>query len=219
MNAQFRNIGAFDMNLALIGATGYVGAKLLAEALHRGHDVTAIVRQVGKLPEYPRLRAQQVDVADTDGLARALSGQETVVSAFNPGLARGLDGARSIIAAVKKADVKRLLVVGGAGSLETAPGKRVVDASDFPAAWKAGALATAEFLDMLRREAALDWTFLSPAALLVPGERTGAYRVGKDRLLTDARGDSRISLEDYAVALLDELEAPKYVRARFTVAY
>ena len=121
--------------------------------------------------------------------------------------------------ATKRAGIARLLVVGGAGTLEVAPGWRMIDQPDFPAQWKAGALKTAAFLDLLRDEAELGWACLSPAAMLIPGERTGRYRVGSDQLLTDEAGESRISLEDYAVAMLDEAERPAHHRARFSVAY
>lgn len=193
------------MKIALIGATGYVGSKLLAEAVGRGHAVTAVTRAV-------------MDVHDTDGLAALLAGHDAVVSAYNPGAADGLRGARSIIEAAKRAGL-RLLAVGGAGSLEVAPSRRLVDEPDFPQQWKAGALATAECLEMLRAEPELDWCFLSPAAELVPGERTGRFRLGGDALLKDGEGRSRISLQDYAAALLDELETPRHRRQRFSVAY
>lgn len=193
------------MKIALIGSTGYVGSKILAEARDRGHAVTSITRAV-------------VDVHDTGGLAASLAGHDAAVSAYNPGLANGLQGARSIVEAAKWARL-RLLVVGGAGSLEVAPGRRLVDEPGFPPQWKAGALATAEFLAMLRAEPEFDWCFLSPAAELVPGERTGRFRLGGDALLADEEGRSRISLQDYAAALLDELERPRHRRRRFTVAY
>ncbi len=124
-----------------------------------------------------------------------------------------------MLASVKQAGVARFLSVGGAGSLHLPSGERVIDQPDFPAEWKAGALLTIAFLDLLRTENELDWVFLSPSALLVPGERTGKYRVGKDNLLIDADGKSHISLEDYAVAMLDEAERPQHHRERFTVGY
>ena len=124
-----------------------------------------------------------------------------------------------MIGAVKKAGVKRLLVVGGAGSLEVSPGVQLVDTPDFPEAYKPEALAGRDFLNVLRGERELDWTFLSPSALFVPGERTGKFRLGTDRLLVDAKGESKISMEDYAIALVDELETPRHSRQRFTVGY
>ena len=207
------------MKIAIIGATGFVGSGILSESLNRGHAVTAIVSNPDKLPTHPTLTPVKGDVARTEELASQIEGHDVVISAFNPGKdARGT-GAQSIIEAVKHADVARLLVVGGAGSLEVAPGKRLVDQPDFPAEWKEGSLKTAAVLDELRGETELDWTFVCPAAMLAPGERTGRYRVGGDQLLTGADGQSRISIQDYAVAMLDEVETPKHSRARFSVAY
>jgi putative NADH-flavin reductase len=207
------------MKIALVGATGYVGSKLLAEALDRGHEVTAIVKDLDRLPSHPQLVGSAADATDSSTLAAVVAGHDLVISAFNPAADEDGSGTLSIIEGVKRAGVRRLLTVGGAGTLEIAPGKRVVDQPDFPAEWKEGALRTARFLDQLREETVLDWVFLSPAALLVPGERTGTYRVGKDQLLSNAQGESRISLEDFAVAMLDETERPQHSRERFTVAY
>lgn len=207
------------MKLALIGATGYTGSRILNEALNRGHRLTAIVRDVAGLPSHPNLIPRAIDVMDTKSLGDALEGHDAVISAFNPGKDATGRGPRSIIEAVKGHPTLRLLVVGGAGSLEVAPGRRLVDEPDFPAQWKDGALRTAEFLDSLRSEPDLDWTFVSPAAMLSPGARTGRYRVGGDQLLTDERGESRISVEDFAVALLDEAENGTHHRARISVAY
>ena len=148
-----------------------------------------------------------------------------MVSAFNPGrVSRDnntlqIEAIRSLIAGMKKAGVKRLLVVGGAGSLEIAPGLQLVDTPDFPPLWKAGSLATREVLNILRGEQELEWCFLSPSALLEPGQRTGQFRLGTDQLLIDRTGQSKISLEDYAMAMIDELENPKHIRRRFTVGY
>jgi putative NADH-flavin reductase len=213
------------MNVALIGATGFVGSNLLSEALDRRHEVTGIVRHPERLPVRAGLTAKKGDVFDEEGLASLLAGHDAVMSAFNPGkdapdVYRSMvDGAKAIIAATKKAGVRRLLVVGGAGSLELTPGQQVVDQPDFPAAWKQGALGTRQFLYLLREEPELEWTFLSPANELQPGQRTGAFRLGGDQLLLDAEGRSRISLQDYAVAMIDELEEPRHTRQRFCVAY
>lgn len=208
------------MKIALIGATGYVGSRILSEALHREHRVTAIARKAnGSLPQHPRLKIVLKDATDIAFMAETLSGHDLVISAFNPGGDPDGTGGRAIIEGVKRAGVSRLLVVGGAGSLLLASGERVIDQPDFPSEWKQGALRTVAFLEDLRRELELDWVFLSPAALLAPGERTGKYRVGKDHLLADSKGESRISLEDYAVAMLDEAERPLHHRERFTVAY
>ena len=207
------------MKIALIGATGFVGSGILSESLDRGHDVTGIVTNPDKLPRHPRLTPAQGDVADTETLTSLIAGHDVVISAFNPGKDESGAGARSIIDAARRSGVARLLVVGGAGTLEVAPGKRLVDQPDFPAEWKEGSLKTAAVLEALRGETELNWTFLSPAAMLAPGERTGHYRVGGDRLLTGADGQSRISIADYAVAMLDEAEKPRHPRARFSVAY
>ncbi|SDV50758.1 NAD(P)-dependent oxidoreductase [Chitinasiproducens palmae] len=207
------------MKIVLIGASGYVGSAVLSEALDRGHDVTAIARRPPEARADARLMHLAMDIVDTAALSAAMAGHQVAISAFNP--AQDEDGARtrSIIDAAKRAKVSRLLVVGGAGSLYTASGALVIDAPDFPSEWRASAHRTAAFLDRLRGETALDWAFLSPAALLVPGERSGRYRIGKDTLLTDVNGESRISVQDYAVAMLDEVERPSHHRERFTVAY
>ena len=214
------------MKVALIGATGFVGSQLLYEALNRGHEVTAIVRRTERLPARTNLTAKQGEVMDTEGLAGLLAGHDAVIAAFNPDRTvpgdvyeRMVAGARSIIAATKQSGVKRLLVVGGAGSLEVAPGQQLIDQPDFPAEWKAGAGSTRQFLYLLKDEPDLDWTFLSPAAMLQPGERTGQFRLGGDQMLVDAEGQCRISTQDYAVAMIDELEEPKHTRRRFCVAY
>lgn len=214
------------MRIALIGATGQIGQHVLAEALSRGHQVTAIVRHPEKLRAQPGLTAVQGSVYDTAALAAQLKGFDAVLSAFNPGwtdadiAANQIKGTDSIITATRQAGVKRLLVVGGAGSLKI-PGTDidVVDTPEFPAEWKAAASAVRETLKHLRTEKELDWTFLSPAAHIEPGERTGRFRLGGDELLVDAKGESRISLPDYAVAFVDELESPQHSRQRFTVAY
>ena len=207
------------MKIALIGATGYVGSKLLAEALARGHEVTAVVSDVGRLPSHDRLRGVAGDATNAGRLAEIVAGHDLVISAFSPAADTDGSGTRAIIDGVKRAGIGRFLAVGGAGTLEVAPGRRLIDQPDFPAAWKRGALRTATFLEQLRAENDLDWVFLSPAAMLVPGERTETYRVGGDQLMTDDEGESRISLEDYAVAMLDEAERPGHHRARVSVAY
>ncbi len=207
------------MKIAIIGATGYTGTKIMAEALDRGHQVTAIVHSPERLSPHPRLRGAKGDATRPDLLAPLLDGHDVVVSAFNPGKDETDQGTASIVDAVKRAGALRLVVVGGAGSLEVAKDRRLVDEPDFPAAWKDGAQKTAAFLDALRVEPDLDWTFVSPAAKLAPGERTGKYRIGGDQLLTDESGESHISLEDYAMAMLDEIEQPRHRRMRFAVAY
>ena len=213
------------MKIALIGATGFVGSAILKEALDRGHEVTAIVRHPEKLTPHPKLHAARGDVYDIEEVARLVAGHDAVISAFNPGWTnpdiyeQQIKGTKAIIAGVKKAGIKRLLFVGGAGSLEVKPGIQSVDLPEFPKEWKQGALATREALRLLRQEPALEWSFLSPSADLFPGQRTGKFRLGSDQLLKDANGQSRISTQDYAMAMLDEVETPAHVRQRFTVGY
>lgn len=203
------------MHVALIGVTGRVGSRLLAELLQRGHHVTGIARNTGKAAARPGLVLQNGDANDAAQMTRLLAGHDAVFSA----LKFATTDAAALIGAVKASGVPRLLVVGGAGSLEVAPGKLLLHAPDFPAAWMPEAAGGLKFLDALRAERALDWTFLSPSAEFDPGARTGRFRVGSDTLLTDANGRSWISMEDYAVAFVDELEHPKHPRARFTVGY
>lgn len=212
------------MKIALIGASGYVGAKLLDEALRRGHQVTALVRRPEKLPAHPALAARAADVYEAEALAAAVKGHDVVLSAFNPGWsepdiqALHVRGSRAIVDAVKRAGVPRLVAIGGAGSLFVAPGVQLVDTPQFPAEWKEGALGARQALRDLQSEPSLDWTFVSPAALLEPGERTGKYRLGADELPMDGDKPARISVEDLAVAVLDEIERPQHPRRRFTVA-
>lgn len=203
------------MKVALIGAAGNIGGKILAEALSRGHDVTAIVRHPGKLTSHARLRIKSAEASDEAGLAKAIGGHEAVINAVR----FSVMSPHVLIAAVKRAGVKRLLVVGGAGSLEASPGMLVIDTPSFPAAAKHEAGAGREFLKVLRGESELNWTFLSPSAVIAPGERTGKFRLGTNQLLVAANGESKISREDYAVAMIDELENPKHPRQRFTVGY
>jgi putative NADH-flavin reductase len=203
------------MKIALIGASGNVGSKILAEALNRGHHITGIVPHPDKLKPHARLTARQGDVNDEIGLAKLLFGQEAVISAVR----FKLMDSRILIRAVKKAETDRLLVVGGAGSLEVAPGVQLVDTPDFPAEYKAEALAGRDFLNLLRGEKELAWTFLCPSAFFGPGKRTGKFRLGKDQLLVEEDGQSKISQEDFAIAMIDELEVPHHSRKRFTVGY
>lgn len=203
------------MKVILLGVSGRVGSRLLGELLQRGHQVTGIARDTGKVAARPGLVLKDGDANDPAQLARLLEGHDVVVSA----LKFATTDAVSLIGAVKVSGVPRLLAVGGAGSLEVAPGQLLLNTPDFPAAWMPEAAGGLGFLDLLRAEPVLDWTFLSPSAEFVPGERTGKFRVGGDTLLTDAHGRSWISMEDYAVAFVDELERPRHPRARFTVGY
>lgn len=201
-------------NIALIGASGNAGSRILKELSDRGHRVTGIARSPEKIAKLPNVVPVKGDVFDKDGLAALLRGHDAVISAVH----FTASDPDTLIAAVRASGVKRYLVVGGAGSLEVAPGKRLVDQPDFPAAYKAEASKGADFLDLLRTVNDLDWTFLSPSAMFVPGKRTGKFRLGTDSLLAGPDGSS-ISFEDFAIALVDEIETPKHVRARFTVGY
>jgi putative NADH-flavin reductase len=216
------------VKIVLFGATGNVGARIAREARRRGHDVVGVVRDPSAVQApAPGVSLVAGDATDAAGVAAVARGADAVVSAISPRPnPRGLpapslvDAARALMAGLRQAGVKRLLVVGGAGSLEASPGKALVDSPSFPAAYKAEALGQRDALQLLRAEAGdLEWTYLSPAVEIGPGERTGRYRTTGDRLLADAQGKSTITFEDYAVALLDELERPKRVRQRFGVAY
>ena len=202
------------MKIALIGATGNAGSRILAELSRRGHAVTAIARHPEKVPALTGVTALRADADDVAGLAAALRGHDAVVSSVH----FTASDPRKLIEAVHASGVGRYLVVGGAGSLEVAPGVKLIDTPEFPAIYKAEAAAGGAFLDLLRNETKLDWTFLSPSALFVPGERTGKFRLGGDQLLVNDKGSS-ISFEDYAVALADEIEKPAHSRQRFTVGY
>ncbi len=200
--------------IALIGASGNAGSRILKELSDRGHQVTAIARTPERIAALPDVVAKQGDVQDQAGLSELLKGHDAVISSV---LFTASDPVK-LIGAVRASGVPRYLVVGGAGSLEIAPGKRVIDLPDFPAAYKAEANKGAAFLDLLKQERQIDWTFLSPSAEFVPGERTGQFRIGQDQLLSNEKG-SRISFEDYAIALVDEIEKPQHSRRRFTVGY
>ena len=213
------------MKIALIGASGFIGSALREEALDRGHQVTALVSHPKKLnATATNLSVKQVDVQDTAQLTQTLSGADVVISAFSGHAQddiRGyyVQGVKSIIAAAKAADVPRLVIVGGAGSLRVAADTRLIDTPAFPEEYKPTALGAQDALALLQAESALNWTMLSPAAEIFPGERTGQFRLGLDDLLMDDQGNSRISVQDYAVALLDEVDHPQHERQRFTLAY
>jgi len=213
------------MKVALIGATGFVGSALLQELLQRGHRVTALARHPAKLSVHDGLAVRQADVLDAAQVAAAVQGQDAVLSAYNPGWGEPdihdlfLKGSDAILAGVQQAGVKRYVTVGGAGSLYVAPGVQLVDTPDFPAAYKPGALAAREALNRIRAASTLDWTFVSPPILLEPGERTGRYRLGEDAPLMDGDQPGRISVADLAVAIVDELETPRHLQRRFTLAH
>lgn len=214
------------MKIALIGASGFTGTAVLNEALNRGYSVTAIARNPEKIAiENERLTLKAADINNINELAEILKGHDAVVNAFNaswtsPNMYNDfIKGSKDIQQAVKQSGVKRLIVIGGAGSLEVAPGVQLVDTPQFPAEWKTGATAARDYLDMLRKETGLDWTFLSPAINLHPGARTGTFRLGKDNPVFDDQQQSEISVEDLAVALVDELENKQFVKQRFTLGY
>lgn len=202
------------MKIAVIGASGRGGSRIVAELVRRGHQVTAIARNPEKIEVQANVTAKKGDLYDP-GLSSLLKGHDAVVSAVHF-LQSDPD---TLIEAVRTSGVKRYFVMGGAGSLEVAPGVKLIDTPEFPAIYKDEAAKGGVFLDRLRQEKDLDWTFLSPPALIDFGERTGTFRLGKDQLLVDGKGDSKISFEDFAVAAVDELETPKHSRQRFTVGY
>ncbi len=203
------------MKIAVVGATGQAGSRITQELLRRGHQVTAISRDPAKVPSQPNLTAKKGDVFDQAALTGLLEGHDVAISSVH---FTASDPAK-LIAAAKASRVGRYIVVGGAGSLEVAPGVRLVTTPSFPPQYKAEAEAGGAFLDRLHQEKELNWTFISPSALFVGGERTGKFRLGTDQLLSAADGKSWISFEDYAVALADEIEKPAHERARFTVGY
>jgi uncharacterized protein len=212
------------MRIALFGITGNIGSRIAKEALDRGHSVAAVVRGARKPAlEDPNLQVVPGDVLDPASVAAAVKGTGAVISAVGPrNFERSsflAEAARSLIAGLKQAGVMRLLIVGGAGSLEVAPGVQLVDTPDFPKEWKGVALAHRDAWELIRSEKELDWTYIAPAAFIEPGVRTGRYRTGGDKLVADAQGNSRISIEDYAVAVIDELEHPKHVKQRMSAGY
>src|SRR3954467_6150703 len=220
--------GARLMKIVVFGATGNIGRRVAIEALSRGHDVVGIVRDPDAVqPPDPRVRLVKGDATSAEDIARVARGADAVVSAISPRPnARGLPApslaanARALIAGLRAAGVKRVLYVGGASSLEVAPGKALADLPDFPEAYREEAREGREALAIWRNAArGLEWTYLSPAAEIAPGARTGKYRITDDTLLVDDKGKSFITFEDYAVAVLDELERPQHIGKRFGVAY
>jgi uncharacterized protein len=204
-----------QMKIAIIGATGNVGSRLVDEALSRGHQVTAVARNASRLPPDEKLTFSGADATDPEQLSRALAGHDVVISATPFRKVKP----ESLIDAVRRSGVKRYLVVGGAGSLEVSPGHALVDSPGFPALYKEEASAGKVFLEALRKVDDLDWTMLSPSAFFSAGKRTGVFRLGHDSLLTAADGKSSISFEDFAIAMLNEVEHPQHIRQRFTVGY
>lgn len=203
------------MKIAIIGATGNVGAAIVAEALRRSHSVTGITRNPAKGGTGDGLRLVQGDANQPQELAPIFAGHDVVVSSV-PFVGSSPD---LLIDAVRRSRVKRYVVVGGAGSLQTSQGILLVDSPGFPEFVRAEATRGKMFLDVLRTCDDLDWTMLSPSAEFTAGDRTGAFRLGDDTLLTAADGKSWISYDDYAIALIDEIESPKHIGRRFTIGY
>lgn len=209
------------MKVTLYGATGQIGRRILEELLQRGHSVTAVVRDPAKLDARGRLTVIPGDVDDVAGIAGASKGADALVSAYGPGAEHPenlLSVTRNLIAGAQQSGVPRFLFVGGAGSLEVAPGVTLIDSGHLPEEWKGIAIAHRDALE-IARASAINWTCLSPAGFIQPGQRTAKFRLGADRLLTDDRGESRISMEDFAIALVNELETPQHEHRRFTIAY
>ena len=213
--------------IVLIGASGFVGSALLNEALNRDLEVTAVVRHPEKIKiENENLKVVKADVSALDEVAAVCKGADAVISAFNPGwnnpdiYDETIKVYLTIIDGVKKAGVNRFLMVGGAGSLFVAPGRLLMAEPDVPKKLLPGIRSLAKvYTDLLLPEKSVDWVFLSPAANMAPGERTGKFRLGKDDLIVDESGDSNISVEDFAVAMIDELEQEKHHKERFTLGY
>ncbi|MGY8638742.1 NAD(P)-dependent oxidoreductase [Bradyrhizobium sp. 14AA] len=203
------------MKIAVAGASGRAGSEITKELSRRGHTVTAIARNPGKIAALPNVIPTKGDVLDQAGLTKLWAGHDVAVSSVHFLASDAL----KLIGAAKESKVGRYLVVGGAGSLEVAPGVKLVTTPSFPAQYKAEAEKGSAFLDLLRQEKDLNWTFISPSALFVEGERTGKFRLGTDQLLADANGKSWITFADYAIALADEIEKPAHLRQRFTVGY
>ncbi|WP_042272354.1 NAD(P)-dependent oxidoreductase [Paraburkholderia heleia] len=210
------------LKIALFGATGMVGSRIAAEAARRGHEVSALARQPERVAAAPNIHAAKADLLDAASVAAAVRGHDVVASAYAPPKDQPGDllvASRALVEGMRAAGLERLVVVGGAGSLEVAPGKPLVDAEGFPDAYKAIALAHRDAYDYYRTVTDIDWTCFAPAAIIAPGERKGTFRTGANTLIADAKGESRISAEDYAIAFVDELEQGRFIRQIATVAY
>lgn len=207
------------MNVALIGASGFIGSEILNELLNRGHKVTAIVRNPEKIQPRENLLIKKGDVTDAQAVAELVKGNDAVISAYNPHADMKALAAHAIVSGLKHAGIQRLLIVGGAGSLYAAPGVQLVDTPQFPTEWKEGANATREVYNYIRTVNDINWTYISPAMMIEPGTRTGKFRLGKDEPVRDANGESRISTQDYAVAMVDELEKSQHLKERITLGY
>jgi putative NADH-flavin reductase len=211
------------LKIALFGATGMIGSRIAAEAARRGHQVTALSRNPERASAaIANLTSAKADVLDAASVADAVRGHDVVASAYAPPQGEVgvvVTASKALVEGARRAGLKRVVVVGGAGSLEVAPGRQLVDTEGFPDVYKAVALAHRDALTYYRTVTDLDWTFFAPAALIAPGERTGTFRTGAGALIADASGNSRISAEDYAIAFVDELEQGRFVRQIATVAY
>lgn len=215
------------MDIVLLGATGFVGTALLKEALDRGHRVTAVSRSASRLDAHPHLTPVEVDINDVATLTSLFVDRDAVIHAYAPPRSDSVErrveqqtrATQTIITALKHAGVKRILAVGGAGTLRVAGGGYNMDRPDFPPEYEGGVKSTKVIKELLEREPELEWTSLSPAHEIFAGQRTGTFRLGLDEMIVDAEGNSRISVEDYAVAMIDELEHPRHTRRRFTVGY
>jgi len=211
------------MKIAIIGATGNIGSRIVKEALSRGHEVTAISRNSAKITEtHTNLHVISCDIFKTSELSRHLKNKDVVISAYAPAyenVNQLVDATKSLIEVAKNAQVKHLIVVGGAGSLEVAHNTLLLDSANFPDAWRPIARAHKEAMQLYEAEKMLNWSYVHPAAIIEPGLRTGKFRIGGSKLLADEMGNSKISIEDYAIALIDEAENPKHVGKRFGVAY
>jgi len=202
------------MKVAVLGASGRAGKEITAELVRRGHSVVAIARNPGAIAAGASVTALAGDAHDPAAIAPLLAGADAVISALHFDVT-----ADTLLDALNRAGVGRLLVTGGAASLTLADGRRLIDTPEFPEAWKGVAQGGIAFLEALRHETSIDWTFFSPAAFIFEGPRTGRFRLGTDALVSDAEGKSAISFADYAIAMVDELEAHNHPRARFTAAY
>lgn len=214
-------------NVLLIGATGFVGSAVLNELVSRGHKVTTVVRNIEKLAKSDLVNAVKEDVANVDAIAKLAEGKDAIISAYNPGWTNPdiatliTENYPKILEAAKKSGVERLLIVGGAGTLFCAPGLRVVDSGAIPEEIMGGVRPLGNFyLNTLMNENDIDWVFFSPAGVFdQEGKKTGNYRLGKDDLIVDAEGNSHISVQDYADAMVNELEKPAHHKERFTIGY
>ncbi|RZJ47037.1 MAG: NAD(P)-dependent oxidoreductase [Brevundimonas sp.] len=202
------------MKIVVLGASGRAGSEITREAAARGHTVTAVARKPEAIPTADGVTAVAGDASDAPALAALIKGADAVISALHHDIP-----AATLLSALKSAGVPRLLVTGGASSLEVAPGVQLIDTPEFPEEWKVFARNGIVFLDDLRGETDIDWTYFSPAAVIEETPRLGVFRTGTDQLITDEKGESRIGFADYAIAMIDELEQHKHSRARFTAAY